>query len=1476
MNRHNIIELSDSNSDDEENINLSLNVLSEDESDNNNIDARGSYRNRKRSNEKSTKGKSKSNVDDDDNDDGDSDSSIIEVPESSPRKKSELDSSPLKSKLPSLNKKLNVQSNKKNNLQNDSKGANQIESDENDNQDNNENEENSFESNRERISSVTTKNILPSNSKRVSNAPSIAEQFKNIRSKYPHLPANTVYDAIRTKSSLLEIKKYLDGLPKSGYKGSTLGKKLTISKGSNIGRLSSLNSKKDRVILSSSPIRGSSNKKNSGVSIDNKNKLKLKNNVDERLRQLARLKAEKENVKSSKVILGSKSSIKDRFLSNRHNLSSKNADEILDIAQEESDSDSDSDDSLKEISHTTIRKKRKYEDEDDDYNPKITKLRNQNQNDQFLNSKDTNSFKKLVIDKQRIERAQNRAHKLQLPKLPEFEEDEDAGLDIEDKVLKLLNNADIKDIIDLANIKPNEAEIIVNNRKYNSMKDFLKLNLKPQQQASKKSRVFRPLNEKVVDTCKDKLKAYSAIDTLVKQCFTYSNNLTNEINKWGIDTKGQSVNGEMAITKVNISSDENNSDSFANEGKDNDDADDDGDDDDDELKVTKITKKRKIKFEDYGEDEDFGYSENKNFYKSSLDTSKVTDKIGYFKKSPKLLKEGVQLKDYQQVGINWINLLFQKQLSCILADEMGLGKTIQVIAFLSHLKEKKYPGPHLIVVPSSTLENWLREFEKFAPTIDVVPYYGSLDDREELRSVLIDEEFDVMITTYNLATVGKLDQPFLRSFHFNCIVYDEGHMLKNATSDRYKKLTKLRAHFRLLLTGTPLQNNLKELVSLLDFILPEVFTPKMSQLELLFDKKATTKVENQRIEGESYNPLLSQQAIAKAKIMMAPFILRRTKAQVMKDLSKKHSNIEYCQLSINQRLIYDSEIKSYQLFRKEMDSRKGLSDDQIKKLPPLKGKKTNMLMALRKACLHPLLFRFNYSNKMLKIMSKEIMKNDLYLDANREFIYEDMQVMSDFELTQLCHKFPNELGKFVLKQNSFLASGKVEKLVSMVKKIVEKGEKVLVFSLFTQMLDILEKVLSINNWKFVRLDGSTPVETRQDIIDTFYEDKTIPIMLLSTKAGGFGINLICASHVIIFDQSFNPHDDKQAEDRAHRVGQTKEVHVTRLICNDSIEENILELAYNKLQLDQSMMKQPVEDILLKTVEDIIQTKDVKMEVDSKQDNSTIDSKDIKLNEKLESAFEENIDLLTEEHEEDEDDIQEIKSEIKSEIKNESRSSRRRDVKYSEDIGIKEFLESDDEKKTGNESDHSDYNDSNSPKKKQGKKSAKSKSPEIKKLQETGKITDIPKQEKSIVVDKDHFNTGKISNDEIIQGKVKTELLVKEVSLDEQNQTNEILPKDDVLTEISTKEAPAAQKLEAIATVTLPPVLKELAPSSSAAEVAPTSVEVAPVSAPKENNVNALKLPQLSLLKMESSNHMSDFFKTFIPENATDNKDKKDS
>lgn len=672
----------------------------------------------------------------------------------------------------------------------------------------------------------------------------------------------------------------------------------------------------------------------------------------------------------------------------------------------------------------------------------------------------------------------------------------------QEQVLNFFNTVEEREIIDVTSCDVEIARNIIKKRPFRSLTYFETLNFRDTEQASNKK---KPDGENLSLKTELVLRGYKAVETLVDQCNAYSDQIAKEINKWGVKVHG--INEELEIVEVDVDSDDD--------------------------KIITVGSK----------------------------------KVKYIRNKPKLLSDDIELKNYQQVGLNWLYLLYTNKLSCILADEMGLGKTCQVISFLSYLKEQDVKGPHLVVVPSSTLENWMREFKKFSPSLIIEPYYGSQAARFEMRRVLYPklDEIDVIVTTYNLATGSKDDHSFLKNAGFNVVVYDEGHMLKNSMSDRFHKLMKIKSKFRLLLTGTPLQNNLRELMSLLEFILPSLFVSKKEDLKYVFSQKASTK-DNKK----GFNPLLSERAIANAKKMMAPFILRRRKDQVLQHLPKKHNLISVCELTKTQKELY---LKQVEIGRKL----------KLEK----KSKMTNILMNLRKAAIHPLLFRSVYNDEVIERMTKDIMKEEVYLKSNKEAILEDMSYMTDFELHNLCLKFPT-VNKYKLLDDEFLTSGKVLKLKELLDKliVVEDG-KVLIFSLFTQVLDILENVLSLWSIKFLRLDGSTAVDIRQDIIDKFYQEDTIPVFLLSTKAGGFGINLVCANNVIIFDQSFNPHDDKQAEDRAHRVGQEREVNVFRMISKGTIEENMYLVAKNKLELDQSMSGEQIENKTAAVIDDMI-------------------------------------------------------------------------------------------------------------------------------------------------------------------------------------------------------------------------------------------------------------------------------------------------
>ncbi|KAI5786379.1 SNF2 family N-terminal domain-containing protein [Peziza echinospora] len=695
-------------------------------------------------------------------------------------------------------------------------------------------------------------------------------------------------------------------------------------------------------------------------------------------------------------------------------------------------------------------------------------------------------------------------------------DDVDEGYEahLETKVLDFINTCEVKDLIDIAATTQVIAKAVLQSRPYKNLDAVRAVSTSTVVKKGKGS-TKRAVGDKVVDLCIETFRGYEAVDTLIKRCKDLGKPLAETIKSWGVDISGSSSSGELEMLNINV---EGRMDSGIGTPAE-------GDDEDGDVGVAGRSKPHQLG--------------------------------RYMPQQPKNLGEGVVLKDYQLVGINWINMLYERKTSCILADEMGLGKTCQVVAFLAHLLTTGEKGPHLVVVPASTLENWLREFKNFCPSLNVEPYYGTQKERIDIRhSLERNKEFHVIVTTYNLATGDKNDRVFLKNMKFNVCVYDEGHMLKNSTSSRYNGLMALPAKFRLLLTGTPLQNNLQELASLLAFILPDVFRDKRDDLATIFKHKAKTSDE----ADSASNALLSVTRIQKAKAMMTPFVLRRKKQQVLgKHLPEKTTRVEYCELSPQQKEIYDEEVSHA----------KDAIEARANGKKPNKAT-SNLLMQLRKAAIHPFLFRRHFTNEKVVEMANAIIKEPAYRNNETKYIIEDMEVMNDFELDRLCRTFPDTLLSYTFPDSSYHDSGKIAVLCTLLKRFKENGDRVLIFSQFTQVMDILEKVLSSLDVTFLRLDGSTKVEDRQDMIDQFYDEEDISAFLLSTKAGGFGINLACANKVVIFDSSFNPHDDRQAADRAHRVGQKRPVEVINLVTRGTIEEQILALANTKLALDQSV------------------------------------------------------------------------------------------------------------------------------------------------------------------------------------------------------------------------------------------------------------------------------------------------------------------
>ncbi|GAN09686.1 SNF2 family DNA-dependent ATPase [Mucor ambiguus] len=662
-----------------------------------------------------------------------------------------------------------------------------------------------------------------------------------------------------------------------------------------------------------------------------------------------------------------------------------------------------------------------------------------------------------------------------------------------------------------------------------------------------KLRQTKGLSAKYIENCYEMMSGYRAVDQIIKKVENLGVKLRNTINIWEeLNNSRQSSPAAATTAKSN---------------------DDDDDDDQPGMSLASISLDRA--------------KANSVRYQDALD--------GYLTQQPDIVNPEMTLKDYQILGVNWMLLLYRKGISGILADEMGLGKTAQVISFLGRLTEIGETGPHLIVVPSSTIQNWEREFERFCPDLEIRVYHGSQQERIEQRMNLLHEnqenEFQVIITTYNLASGHADDRKFFKRLGCQSMILDEGHMVKNCTSARYKSLMGIKTPFRLLLTGTPLQNNLQELVSLLTFIMPATFAQHEEDIRSIFKirKSQTNEAKNSELgtaADETSIQVLAKERISRAKRMMTPFVLRRKKENVLKDLPSKEQIIELCDMTEGQAKLYNQIIEQTKKKYQAMESAATTTADTLQEQKPVVAEKrtdmqaqfedmSNVVIHLRKAADHPLMFRNVYTDDMLRDMAKELHKDVKYWDSNLEYMYEDLTVMSDFEIDRFCRE-EKRIQHYSLKNQEWMDSGKIERLKLLLPKFKKEGNKVLIFSQFTKMLDILELVMQTIDISFLRLDGETKVMERQSLIDEFNDNADINVFLLSTKAGGFGINLTSANIVVLYDIDFNPQNDKQAEDRAHRVGQTKDVIIHKLICRDTIEEYILKMANMKLRLDKNM------------------------------------------------------------------------------------------------------------------------------------------------------------------------------------------------------------------------------------------------------------------------------------------------------------------
>uniref|UniRef100_A0A0K0D0U8 SWI/SNF-related matrix-associated actin-dependent regulator of chromatin subfamily A containing DEAD/H box 1 homolog n=1 Tax=Angiostrongylus cantonensis TaxID=6313 RepID=A0A0K0D0U8_ANGCA len=474
---------------------------------------------------------------------------------------------------------------------------------------------------------------------------------------------------------------------------------------------------------------------------------------------------------------------------------------------------------------------------------------------------------------------------------------------------------------------------------------------------------------------------------------------------------------------------------------------------------------------------------------------------------PKLLESRCSLHEYQNTGLNWLVMMHEKGFNCILGDEMGLGKTIQLIAFIAYLKEAGIRGPHLIVVPSSTIENWMTEFTKWCPKISVLTYYGKQLERKQLRRMAEKRKAntDVILTTYNMISSKHDDKKFFKNFSLNYVIYDEGHMLRNCSTDRYRSLMKVKGKHKILMTGTPLQNNLIELISLMYFVMTDIFTKYCDDIAQLLQH---FKQHGPALESAS-SAMYQKDRIEQAKQILQPYMLRRLKVQVLSHLPEKHENLIEVEMLGSQKELYET----------LLDSVHGMDNDT--------NNAYGALVHLRQAANHPLLRRVHYTESLVDKVAKTLCAEEKAFEKKRwENVAEELSFQSDFQIHKLCEKFFSTK-KYLLDEGLALESGKCRLLDQLLPKIKAQGDKVLIFSQFTSMLDILEVYLRIRKYTFRRLDGSTPVMERQEMINQYNNDPELFVFLLSTRAGGLGINLTSANHIIIHDIDFNPYNDKQ-------------------------------------------------------------------------------------------------------------------------------------------------------------------------------------------------------------------------------------------------------------------------------------------------------------------------------------------------------------
>ncbi|XP_059478534.1 lymphocyte-specific helicase-like [Neocloeon triangulifer] len=559
-------------------------------------------------------------------------------------------------------------------------------------------------------------------------------------------------------------------------------------------------------------------------------------------------------------------------------------------------------------------------------------------------------------------------------------------------------------------------------------------------------------------------------------------------------------------------------------------------------------------------------------------------------KQPYLL-EGGCMRDYQIKGFEWMKVLADNGVGGILADEMGLGKTIQTIALICSMIEKKAKGPFLVIAPLSTLANWISEFSNFAPRVPVVMFHGNLKERTDMVKELtkihtvkcdsfVTKTLPVVVTSYEIAWMDKSLQKIK---NWDIVVLDEGHRIKNMECRTGREVRNIRSKCRLLLTGTPLQNNLKELWSLLNYLVPDVFAD-LSAFEDWFKVRDLceeygdkTEANNRIVEMEKNN-----QVIAKLHKILKPFMLRRTKADVELGLPPKREILVFTPMTAMQKELYElilhKKIHAHLLEEKRNKVTIDLNDD----LPiacRLRDRQLTKGYNFDKMSFEEFEVMYNANLKSHEVESKSTMSSFMVNCIKLGKITSINPSAAKVDLRKVVnHPYLIQMPLIpgtkepLIDEDLIQSAGKMLVLDAMLAKLKERGHKVLIFSQWTSVLDCIEDFMLMKHHTYCRLDGTTAVSDRVERIAKFNTDPSIFAFLLTTRAGGLGINLTSADTVIIYDSDWNPQCDIQAQDRCHRIGQTKPVVVYRLTADGTIDRRMLERATGKRRLEKIIMQ----------------------------------------------------------------------------------------------------------------------------------------------------------------------------------------------------------------------------------------------------------------------------------------------------------------